>query len=181
MTANTERLWSPANEMLLTFPYHSNYTDLVHMELNALASIHPDFVPRSFAILGSGSLSLTSLCICHQLNSSHDNINITCHNVDTNALAISSSTDMCRVLGLAESEMCFQCADADSADVDFRAFDVVYLAAMVGRSSSHKQSTLADMAKRMRARGLVVLRSTHSLKRLLYPVRHHPALFSNSC
>jgi nicotianamine synthase len=167
--------------MLLTFPYHSNYTDLVRMELNALASVKPDFIPRSFAILGSGPLPLTSLCICHQLNSSHDNINITCHNVDKNAMAISSSTNLCRILGLAESEMCFQCADADSVDVDLRAFDVVYLAAMVGHSSRHKHSMLADMVKRMRPGGLVVLRSTHSLRRLLYPVWHHSALVSNSC
>ena len=154
--------------MLQTFPYYSNYIDLVRMELNALASVAPNFFLRTFAILGSGPLPLTSICISQQLDSAHDNI--TCHNVDQDALAISSSKKMCRALGLTGSKMNFQCADAGSTDMDLSTFDVVYLAALVGGSSKHKQRILADVVKRMRPGGLVVLRSAHSLRRLLYPV-----------
>ncbi len=79
--------------------------------------------------------------------------------------------DLCRALGHSPETMCFQCADASSPDVDLSSFDVVYLAALVGSCSKHKHNILADVAKRMKPRGLVVLRSAHSLRKLLYPVR----------
>ena len=164
----TDEKGHTANEMLQTFPYYSNYIDLVRMELNALTSVAPNFSLRTFAILGSGPLPLTSICICQQVDNAHDNI--ACHNVDQDALAISSSKKLCRALGLTGSKMSFQCADAGSTDVDLSTFDVVYLAALVGGSSKHKQKILADVVKRMRPGGLVVLRSAHSLRRLLYPV-----------
>ena len=159
-----------AKEMLLAFPYHSNYIDLVRMELNALASVKPNFAPRTFAMIGSGPLPLTPLCIWDQLKSQNYGC-ITCHNVDLNAQAMDSSINMCRALGRAAGTMCFHCADASSDGVDLRTFDVVYLAALVGGCSSHKQSILANMIKRMSPGTLVVLRSAHSLRRLLYPVR----------
>ena len=164
-----------AEEMLLAFPYHSNYIDLVRMELNALASVKPDFAPRTFAMIGSGPLPLTPLCISDQLKSQNYGC-ITCHNVDLNAQAMEYSINMCKALGRAAGTMCFHCADASSDDVDLRTFDVVYLAALVGGCSSHKQSILANMIKRMSPGTLVVLRSAHSLRRLLYPVRifHSP-------
>jgi len=155
--------------MLLSFPYHGNYVDLVRMELNALASVSPGFSLRTFAILGSGPLPLTSLCICHHLEKIHPGC-IRCHNVDQSAAAISCSTDMCRALGHSSDTMCFQCADANSPDVDLSSFDVVYLAALVGGCSKHKHSILADMVKKMKPGSLVVMRSVHSMRRLLYPV-----------
>ena len=159
-----------AKEMLLAFPYHSNYIDLVRMELNALSSVKPNFAPRTFAMIGSGPLPLTPLCIADQLKSQGYGC-ITCHNVDLNPQAMEYSIDMCKALGDAAGTMCFHCADASSDDVDLRTFDVVYLAALVGGCSCHKQSILANMVRRMSPGTLVVLRSAHSLRRLLYPVR----------
>lgn len=161
---------SIANDALLSFPYHGNYVDLVRMELNALASVSPHFSLRTFAILGSGPLPLTSLCI-HRHFDNFDPGCVTCLNVDQSAAAISCSMDLCRALGHSPETMCFQCADASSPDVDLSSFDVVYLAALVGSCSKHKHNILADVAKRMKPRGLVVLRSAHSLRKLLYPVR----------
>ena len=159
-----------AKEMLLAFPYYSNYIDLVRMELNALASVKPDFAPHTFAMIGSGPLPLTPLCIADQLKSQGYGC-ITCHNVDLNPQAMEYSINMCKALGHAAGTMCFHCADASSDDVDLRTFDVVYLAALVGGCSSHKQSILANIIRRMSPGTLVVLRSAHSLRRLLYPVR----------
>ena len=158
-----------ANETLLAFPYHANYVDLVRMELSALATVKPDFAPRTIAMLGSGPLPLTPLCICDQLKARNHGC-ITCHNVDLNSRAMESSMNMCKALGHTSGTMCFQCADAVSDDVDLRTFDVVYLAALVGESSSHKHNIIANMVKRMAPGTLVVLRSAHSLRRLLYPV-----------
>ena len=156
-----------ANEMLLTFPYHGNYVDLVRMEMNAIASVKPDFATRNFAFLGSGPLPLTSLCISHHLKSEC----VTCHNVDQDAAAIATAVASCRALGLSPETMCFQCASAGSPDVDLGCFDIVYLAALVGRCSTHKHEIVAEVVKRMKPGALVVMRSAHSLRRLLYPVR----------
>ena len=67
--------------------------------------------------------------------------------------------------------MCFQRASASSPDIDLACFDVVYLAALVGSCSRHKHEIMAEVVKRMKPGALVVMRSAHSLRRLLYPVR----------
>lgn len=83
--------------------------------------------------------------------------------------------------------MCFQCADASSPEVDLSSFDVVYLAALVGGCSKDKHDIMAAVVKRMKPGGMVVLRSAHSLRRLLYPVcssfvlNGHSDISSPSC
>lgn len=156
-----------ANDMLLTFPYHRNYVDLVRMEMNAIASVKPDSVTRTFAFIGSGPLPLTSLCIRHYLKSQC----VTCHNVDHDATAITTAVSLCSALGHSPESMCFQCGGADSPDIDLRYFDIVYLAALVGNCSRHKHEIIANVVKRMKPGSLLVIRSAHSLRRLLYPVR----------
>ena len=153
--------------MLLKFPYHRNYVDLVRMEMNAIASVKPEFATRTFAFLGSGPLPLTSLCISHHLKSEC----VTCHNFDQDETAITTAATLCRALGHSPETMCFQCADAGSPDLDLGCFDVVYLAALVGGCSRHKHDIMADVVKRMKPGALVVMRSAHSLRRLLYPVK----------
>ena len=166
-----------ANELLLAFPYHGNYVDLVRMEMNAIASVRPDFATRTFAFLGSGPLPLTSLCISHHLKSEC----VTCHNVDQDATAITTAVTLCRALGHSPETMCFQCANAGSPDVDLGCFDIVYLAALVGGCSRHKHEIIAEVVKRMKPGALIVMRSSHSLRQLLYPVRPaaHLRLSSN--
>ena len=156
-----------AHEMLLKFPYHGNYVDLVRMEMNAIASVRPDSVTGNFAFLGSGPLPLTSLCISHHLKSEC----VTCYNFDQDAMAITTAITVCKVLGHSPQTMCFQCASAGSPDVDLGCFDIVYMAALVGACSRHKHEIMADVVKRMKPGALVVMRSAHSLRRLLYPVR----------
>ena len=149
--------------MLLAFPYHQNYVDLVRMELNAIASVRPNSVTRKFAFLGSGPLPLTSLIISKSEC-------VTCHNVDQDATAITMAVELCGALGHPSDTMCFQCASADSQDIDLGCFDIVYLAALVGNCSRHKHEIMANIVKRMKPGALIVMRSAHSLRRLLYPV-----------
>ena len=153
--------------MLLTFPYHRNYIDLVRMEMNAIASVKPDFRRQNLAFLGSGPLPLTSICISHHLESE----GVTCHNIDQDAAAITTAVTLCRALGHSAKTMRFQHASASSPDVDLACFDIVYVAALVGGCSRHKREVVTHVVKRMKPGALVVMRSAHSLRRLLYPVR----------
>ena len=139
------------------------------MELSALQSVTANESLTTFAVLGSGPLPLTSLCISKALE--HRNCGPACiHNIDKDPFAIAKSSKLCCALGHTEGTMCFQCADALADTLDLRRFDVVYLAALVGSCCEHKHEIVASVAKRMRPGALLVLRSAHSLRGLLYPV-----------
>ena len=155
--------------MLLSFTYYDNYVDLVRMELNAVASVSLDQVPSKFAILGSGPLPLTSLCILQALKQqNHPPVSVL--NVDRDPWAISTSTELCRKLGYSTVSMNFHCADAKSKSLDLYDFEVVYLAALVGISNEEKNDAILEIVSHMRPGALLMLRSAHSLRGLLYPV-----------
>lgn len=144
--------------MLVALPYHENYMQLIRMELHALASVKtPGCDLCKFAIIGSGPLPLTSLCISYYLKQ-QDGL-ITCHNIDQNPMAISSSRHVCKALGHTEKTMCFHCTDANDAEIDLGYVDVVYVAALVGACSEEKRKIMASLVTCMRPGTLVVLRS----------------------
>lgn len=167
---------STVNTGLLNFPYYSNYVDLTRMELYALFSMSPTAL-RSFAFIGSGPLPLTSLCIADildkQTNGSTAPVRV--HNIDHNEQAISLSSSLCQKLGQRARSMTFQCTEAveEKNRQDLKAFDVVYLAALVGSTKTQKKEIIGDIASRMRPGAFLVLRSAHSLRSLLYPVLSH--------
>ena len=166
--------------MILIFTYDDNYVDLVRMELNAIASVTFDRPPSKFAILGSGPLPLTSLCILEALKQqSHPPVSV--HNVDHDPRAISTSTELCRKLGHNAVSMNFHCADAKSKSLDLYVFDVVYLAALVGINNEQKKDAILEIVSRMRPGALLMLRSAHSLRGLLYPVSPFDVLFGHAC
>lgn len=66
--------------------------------------------------------------------------------------------------------MCFCCADAQADTLKLCHFDVVYLAALTGITGEQKHDVIASVVKRMRSGALLVLRTAHSLRGLLYPV-----------
>ncbi|KAL8682541.1 MAG: hypothetical protein Q9186_001394 [Xanthomendoza sp. 1 TL-2023] len=138
---------SPAKVMLQNFTYHDNYMDLIRMELNALDSVTRGARPRKFAVLGSGPLPMTSLCISQSLNSDEDAVVV--HNVDRDAWAISKSTALCRRLGYRPEQVGFHCADVEVQAFDLRGFDVVYLAGLVGTTNEQKQNIIAGIVEQM--------------------------------
>lgn len=160
---------SIAYRTLLAFPYYSNYVDLVNLELNAISSAVPAYSARNFAVIGSGPLPLTSLLISRALSSGVQGC-ITCTNIDHDPQAIATSLTLCHALKINQDTVCFQCAEACSDVLDLASFDVVYLAALVGQCGQQKRHILSSLVKRMRPGALVVLRSAHSLRRLVYPV-----------
>jgi nicotianamine synthase len=138
------------------------------MELSALTSASPH-TPRSrFAFLGCGPLPLTSLCILSQLSSSQPYI----LNIDWSPDAIASAAKLCQRLAIPETSMAFSCDCAGSgAQNDLGGFDVVYVAALVGSTSKEKREIFSAVLKRMRPGALLVVRTAHALRKLLYPVR----------
>ena len=159
--------------MFLDFPYYQNYLDLVRMELNALASVTKGRSPRKFAVLGSGPLPMTSLCISQSFD--NDGEAVIVHNVDRDPWAITKSTALCRRLGHCPEQVVFHRADVEEDQtLDLHGVDVVYLAGLVGTNNEQKQRIIAKVVKQMSPGAMLLLRSAHSMRSLLYPVRSHP-------
>jgi nicotianamine synthase len=69
--------------------------------------------------------------------------------------------------------MTFACEDATNASGErtyWEAFDVVFLAALVGLQSSEKVGVLRVLRQRLRVGTLVVCRSARGMRGVLYPV-----------
>jgi nicotianamine synthase len=64
--------------------------------------------------------------------------------------------------------MQFLCAEAASCDL--MDFDVVYLAALVGSTQGEKEELLKGVVGMMREGAILVVRSAHGLRRVLYAV-----------
>jgi hypothetical protein len=146
----------PVAELAL-FPYMDNYRQLTRMELTALRGVASKPI-RSVAFAGSGPLPLSSLLLAGELGVPVDN-----H--DRDALAITSSRRLVEVLGppgLRFHQM-------DVCDADLSGYDVVVLAALVGDTSAEKASMLQRLATTMAPGALLLLRSAHGMRTLLYP------------
>lgn len=156
--------------MLHKFPYYDNYVDLVRLELSAISSLAVDKPQNKYAVIGSGPLPLTSICLADALN--NDNHQPVCiHNIDRDPWAISRSAELCFRLGYSKATMCFHCVDAQSGSIGLQDFDVVYLAALVGMTTEAKRAIVVEISSRMRPGALLLIRSSHSLRSLIYPVR----------
>ena len=65
----------------------------------------------------------------------------------------------------------FLCSDAAHAGkVDLRVFDVVFLAALVGSTQVEKEDLLGGVVAGMREGAVLIVRSVHGLRRVLYAV-----------
>ncbi|KAL8930868.1 MAG: hypothetical protein Q9208_000409 [Pyrenodesmia sp. 3 TL-2023] len=157
-----------ASAMLLNFTYYANYIDLIRMEMNAIASVSKGSRPKAFGVLGSGPLPLTSICILQSFKKNKEPVSV--HNFDRDSQAISRSSELCCKLGYSRDEMHFQRLDVMTDRCDMFDFDVVYLASLVGITGEEKQTAISNIVKQMCPGALLVIRSAHSLRGLLYPV-----------
>lgn len=170
-----------AYKKLKEFPYFDNYVDLTIFELNNIMSATSTVPPRKFAFLGSGPMPLTSLCLLTALRETGSSILIRAidgthdmagplevYNIDRDANAIDLSKKLCGVLGPRAEGMRFVCDNAGSDGYDLQTFDVVYMAALVGRSQKEKEEVMLNIARKMRPGALLVVRSAWNLKTCLY-------------
>lgn len=145
------------------------------MELSALYAINP-IPPGKIAFIGSGPLPLSSLCLSHALSNGHaahkqtQTQLITVLNIDNNPQAISQSSALVKSLGTKAKGMQFLCREAGTSPLNLKAFDIVYLAALVGMTQEEKERVLIHVVRGMRVSTLLVIRTAHGLRSLLYPV-----------
>lgn len=139
------------------------------MELNTIASVVKGPMPKKYAVLGSGPLPMTSICILRAMRNGGEAVSV--NNFDCDPWAISKSLNLCCHIGYSKEEIDHHCVNVESEDYNLRSFHVVYLASLVGITSETKHRAIIRVTKQMSPGALLVLRSAHSLRSLLYPVR----------
>jgi len=146
---------------LASFPYRTNYEELTRLEMHALAGVGLDLNQiRRVCFLGGGPLPLSAMLISRTLSTPVDV-------VDVSGEAIALATLVAERAGWPE-QVSFHHADAG----DFEAVadsDVVVLAALVGLDRADKRRVLSALSARMRSGSMLVVRSSHGLRTLLYP------------
>lgn len=161
-----ERAWArriiashdPPRE-LRAFPYYANYEQLTRLEHHAVlgATGRP---PRRMLFVGAGSLPLTSLLLVSQHG--HSEID----NIDVDPGATGLAAQLAGALQV--RSLRFHCADV-LAYTDVAGYDMVCVAALVGAHSGDKSRVIEHLYRYMRPGALLLVRSAHSLRSLLYP------------
>ncbi|KAM0850109.1 hypothetical protein ACQ4PT_053304 [Festuca glaucescens] len=147
------------------FPYYENYVNLSKLEHGFLA--RHAAAPGRVAFIGSGPLPFSSLFLAtnHLRGTRFDNYD-----------RCGASNDRARRLVAAAEEdvrarMAFHTADvADLTAEELGAYDVLFLAALVGMASEEKAEAIAHLGKRMADGAALVVRSAHGARAFLYPV-----------
>lgn len=141
------------------FPYFANYQQLTRMEHHAVLGV-TECAPIRILFVGAGPLPLTSLLLATQ----HGHTQIDNIDIDPDAVQLAE-----RITGaLRIGALSFRCADVLDC-TDLAGYDLVYVAAMVGAHSEDKARVIKHLYQRMRPGGLLLARSAHSLRTLLYP------------
>jgi nicotianamine synthase len=144
---------------LARFPYHQNYVDLTRLEHHAVSGLVPHQVGRVLFV-GSGPLPLTSMLLAERYGCTVDNLDR-----EPDAVALG------RTLGaeLGRTGLHFETGDVVDRE-DLAGYDLVYLAALAGLDPDAKLGLLSHLARVLTPGTLVLARSAHSLRGLLYPV-----------
>jgi nicotianamine synthase len=147
---------------LARFPYHRNYGDLTRLEHHTVAGLTSSPV-RRVLFVGSGPLPLTSLLLAGRYGCEVDNL-------DREPDAVRLGADLATALGC--DGLRFRGGDVlDGRDgYDRESYDLVYLAALAGLDPDAKHELLEHLGRHLRPGTLVLARSAHSLRGLLYPV-----------
>lgn len=143
---------------LLRFPYYDNYRQLTHLEYHALRGLGFDDFGR-VAFVGSGPLPLTAVFLSRAFGLQVDN-------VDRDLGAVQASRQLAGALGL--QDLSFIHADL-FALTDLSRYGLVVLAALVGLDRAEKLRALDHLARHMAPGALLVVRTAHALRALLYP------------
>ncbi|KAI8890498.1 Nicotianamine synthase [Backusella circina FSU 941] len=141
------------------FVYHQNYQDLVQMEIRALEGVGATL--QNIMFIGSGPLPLSSIIMAQNLPESN------IYNIDHCQKAIQISATLITQMGL-QNQIESVAANA-SEFKDFQKADVVVLGALVGQDAYEKTNFLKWISGQMKKGAYVMIRSAHSLRKVLYP------------
>ncbi|KAG8096261.1 hypothetical protein GUJ93_ZPchr0013g37025 [Zizania palustris] len=152
-------------DQLGRFPYYSNYINLSKLEYELLVSHFPDIAPTRVAFVGSGPLPFSSLVLAthHLPNTLFDNYD-----------RCSDANDRARKLFRADKNlgerMSFHTADVAGLTEELGAYDVVFLAALVGMAAEEKAEVIAHLGAHMADGAALIVRSAHGARGFLYPI-----------
>ncbi|KAF7078630.1 hypothetical protein CFC21_083033 [Triticum aestivum] len=141
---------------LARFPYYSNYVNLSRLEYELLARHVPGIAPARVAFVGSGPLPFSSFVLAaHHLPDAH---------FDNYDLCGAANERARKLFGASE--------DGDVADLtqELGAYDVVFLAALIGMAAEEKAKVIAHLGAHMVEGASLVVRSAHGACGFLYPI-----------
>jgi len=147
------------------FPYLENYRLLAGVEHDVVAA-HLARPVRRVLFVGSGPLPLSSLLLA-------DRLGVPVDNLDRDPRAVDAACRVALALG-AVDRVTFALGDLLDHH-DLATYDLVVLAALVGVDPDEKRACLAHLARTMAPGALVLARSAHALRTLLYPGVELPA------
>lgn len=149
---------------LSKFVYHQNYVDLVKLELHALQGVSAAL--NTIVFIGSGPLPLSPIMMYQELSKA-TNSSVMMHNIDRDEASITVSNKLLAKLGIGHG---FKQHVMDAADYsDFADADLVVLGALVGQDAQEKMDFLGRIGNSMKQNSYLMVRSAHSLRKLLYP------------
>jgi nicotianamine synthase len=148
------------------FPYYSNYINLSRLEYQLLARYVPGYAaPARVAFVGSGPLPFTSLVLAarHLPDTLFDNYDL-CDDANQRARKLVRAD---KDVG---TRMSFHTSDVADLTHELRAYDVVFLAALVGMAAEEKADVIAHLGRHMTDGAALVVRSAHGARGFLYPI-----------
>nr|BAB17823.1 nicotianamine synthase 2 [Oryza sativa Indica Group]BAB17826.1 nicotianamine synthase 2 [Oryza sativa Indica Group] len=150
---------------LARFPYYGNYVNLSKLEYDLLVRYVPGIAPTRVAFVGSGPLPFSSLVLAahHLPDAVFDNYD-RCGAANERARRLFRGADE----GLG-ARMAFHTADVATLTGELGAYDVVFLAALVGMAAEEKAGVIAHLGAHM-ADGAALVVRRHGARGFLYPI-----------
>ncbi|KAG1138318.1 hypothetical protein G6F37_008416 [Rhizopus arrhizus] len=145
------------NCKLERFVYYKNYKDLVQLEIHSLLGIGASL--NRIVFIGSGPLPLSSILMYQAYPQA------CIHNVDRDSHSISISNQLLNKLKVKIEQYHMDALDYPHFDQ----VDIVILAALVGLDAIEKMKFLKVIGSKMKQGSILMVRSAHSFRRLLYP------------
>ncbi|KAK1669136.1 hypothetical protein QYE76_057295 [Lolium multiflorum] len=146
------------------FPYYSNYINLSKLEYELLVRYVPGGIaPARVAFIGSGPLPFSSFVLgAHHLpDTVFDNYDL-CGANDRASKRFARTRTWARA--------CRSTRRMWPTSRRARAYDVVFLAALVGMAAEEKAKVIAHLGAHMADGAALVVRSAHGARGFLYPI-----------
>uniref|UniRef100_A0A0E0KCS5 Nicotianamine synthase n=1 Tax=Oryza punctata TaxID=4537 RepID=A0A0E0KCS5_ORYPU len=150
---------------LSRFPYYGNYVNLSKLEYELLVRYVPGIAPSRVAFVGSGPLPFSSLVLA-----AHHLPNAVFDNYDRCGAANERARRLFRADEDLGARMAFHTADVATLTEELGAYDVVFLAALVGMAAEEKGEVIAHLGAHMADGAALVVRSAHGARGFLYPI-----------